>query len=272
MNGPTATQVALVRIALGTYVAAHAVTLVPHARELLSRDGVFPERATLFLTGVALTPPLALALVSILAIVATVFACGWWRAPAAVLLWYGWAALFHANPFVDNPSVPYIGFLLLAYALLPPGDALVPRERRRWRCPTGITVGAWAALSLGYLASAWHKLGSPSWRDGTALEVALELPPYGGDHALAHAVSALPGPVLAAATYAALAVEFLPLVTVWSARGRLVLWLATTAMQIAIGLLFELHELTLGMLLVHAFVFDTAWLGDRRWSRAVRMP
>jgi hypothetical protein len=35
------------------------------------------------------------------------------------LLWYLWACLYTRDPLIGNPSLPFIGWLLLAYLLIP---------------------------------------------------------------------------------------------------------------------------------------------------------
>ena len=98
---------------------------------------------------------------------------------AAVVLWYGWAALFNRNPLISNPGIPYIGLLLLLTTLVP--------AREHWRLPGSragspfhvprfVVVTAWILMAVGYSYSGIVKLASPSWVDGTAITHLLNNP------------------------------------------------------------------------------------------------
>ncbi len=67
-------------------------------------------------------------------------ATGWWDRAAALLVWYVWACLFSRNPLISNPSLPFVGWLLLAHTLLPPARPMARGPRGGdpgggWRFP-----------------------------------------------------------------------------------------------------------------------------------------
>ena len=70
----------------------------------------------------------------------------------------------------------------------------------------------------------------------------------------------LPEPVLRAATYGVLLLELLYAPLSLSRRLRPVLWVSLVSMHVGILWLVDFADLTLGMLLVHAYTFDPAWL------------
>ena len=52
------------------------------------------------------------------------FALGVVRQAAALLLGYGWACLFNRNVLISNPSIAYVGLLLLLTMLVPAREPL----------------------------------------------------------------------------------------------------------------------------------------------------
>jgi hypothetical protein len=274
-------QFAVFRALLGAYLAIHFAHLIPYGRELFSRDGVFP-RAASNLTYRLFPDPLyvwdspgsvTVLLVGLVA-AALLFALGVARRATAVVLWFGWAALFHRNNLISNPSIPYVGLLLLLTLLVPPGEGLTPVRRRparsgapgAWRFPAAVYGTAWIVLAAGYTYSGLVKLGSPSWLDGTALAHVLRNP-LARPNAVREAMLALPAPALAALTWSALAAELaaLPL-SLWRV-GRALAWVSLVGLQLGILSVVSFADLTAGMLLAHLFVLDPDWWPLWRRSR-----
>jgi hypothetical protein len=268
-----AAQFAFFRIALGVYLAIHFAQLIPSGTELFSRDGMLsdtrlnltfgifpnpltrwdsPECVTTFLIG--------------LIILSLAFTAGAFRRSAAVLIWFGWACLFNRNNLIVNPSIPYIGLLLLLSALVPLGEGwILAKERADWQFPSGVYWTAWILLAAGYSYSGWMKLLSPSWIDGSALSHILNnplaRPGWARDTLLQ-----LPDLDRQIATWAALMVELLFLPLSFCLTTRKVAWLAMIGRQIAILGLVNFADLTIAMLLVHLFTFDPRWV----WPTAER--
>ena len=147
---------------------------------------------------------------------------------------------------------------MLACAIIPdeaPLRQALPRAEQAFEVPRALYIGAWLLLGLGYTLSGLHKLGSPSWRDGTALRHVLELP-LARDTTLRAAVLSLPGGAFAALTYGALVAELFALPLFAIRRLRPFAWWGLVGMQLGILCLLDFADLTLGMLLFHAFVFD----------------
>ncbi len=271
-NGWTGGQYSLVRFVFGSYLFVHFVHLAPWAAELFSNQGVLSEgRASpllhLFPNILALWdgPVFVTILVIIAAGLSVLFAAGYRDRLAAVLLWYVWACLHGRMPLISNPGLPYVGWLLLAHAFLPaaPYGSWAARGRvdpgGGWRMPAGIFLVAWILMALGYSYSGYTKLISPSWLDGTAVARVLENP-LARPGFIRDAVLALPDEMLRFATWAGLLAElsFAPLALF--RRLRPWLWGMMLLMHLGLILLIDFTDLSLGMIMLHLFTFDPAWI------------
>jgi hypothetical protein len=275
----TARQFAWFRVIFGGYLAIHFAHLVPWGAELFSRDGVLPA-ADLNPTFGILPNVLALwgsaqfvtVFLLILAGLSVLFCLGIRRRTAALLLWYGWACLFNRNVLISNPSIPYVGLLLLLTALVPVTEPLRPFSREtpndEFYVPGAAYWAAWALMAAGYAFSGAVKLESPSWVDGTALWHVLQNP-LARDSSLRDLVVCMPPWVFMVMTWTALTLEllFLPL-AIWRVT-RPVVWLAMVGMHIGIAALMNFTDLSAGMLMLHLFTIDSGWPALMRtaWSR-----
>jgi predicted DCC family thiol-disulfide oxidoreductase YuxK len=263
-NSWTVGQFRVFRIVLGLYLLQHFVALLPWGAELFSSAGVLPTVALsplghLFPSVFLLSDSPATIWVCLVAGVAlsAMLALGKFDRVCAFLLWYLWACLYARNPLIGNPSLPFIGWLLLAYLL-------IPASRRNddatdWRMPQDVFRAAWILMSLAYLYSGYTKLASLSWVDGSALSRVLANP-LARDTALRTALLTLPPVLLKLATWSALALElgFAPLALF--GRLRPYLWLAMVSMHVGLLSLVNFSDLTWGMLVLHLFTFDPGWI------------
>ena len=253
------------RAALGAWLAIHYAQLAPWSAELFSSQGCLPDAAAsplarLFPNALAWfdAPWFVTAFVALAAAAAAGFAAGWRVRACAVVLWYVGACLVGRHPLTNNPGLPFVGWLLLAHAALPADAA----AEGRW--PPLFRRVLWIVLAVGYSWSGLAKLGSPSWLDGSALERLLATNPLVRPTPLRDALLALPGPLLQAATWGALALEigFAPLALV--RRLRPWLWCAMVGMHLSLLALLDFADLTLGMVMVHLFAWPFAWPAARR--------
>jgi hypothetical protein len=181
-----------------------------------------------------------------------------------VLLWYGWACLFNRNVLISNPSIAYVGLLLLLTTLVPAREPLRviggKNTSDEFYVPAAAYWAAWVLMAAGYTFSGIVKLASPSWVDGTAFWHVVQNP-LARDGWLRDLVLDLPMWTLQLLTWKALALEilFLPLALLrWT---RPLIWLAMVGMQIGILALVSFADLSAGMLMVHLFTFDARWPG-----------
>lgn len=263
---------ALFRVAMGLYLAAHFAMLVPYAGEVFSNAGMLPDpylnpTAAYFpsLLNVVTSPAGVQAVLAALTALALAFAAGLWRRPVAVVLWYGWACLFNRNVLIANPAIPYVGWLLLASALVPLGEGLTPFRARdpEWRMPPALVAGAWILMALGYSISGFHKMTAPSWLDGTAM-LHLLSNPLARDSWLREVLLLAPHWLLKLLSWGVLALEAGFALYCLNGKSRFAAWALMVGMHLGIIAVIDFADLTAGMLLLHAFTFDPRWLA---WLR-----
>jgi predicted DCC family thiol-disulfide oxidoreductase YuxK len=114
-------------------------------------------------------------------------------------------------------------------------------------------------MSLAYTYSGYTKLVSPSWVDGSALSRVLSNP-LARDTFLRTLLLSLPPWFLKIGSWSALGLElsFAPLALFRGLRPWV--WLAMVTLHLGLMLLVNFADLTAGMLILHLFTFDPAWV------------
>ena len=229
---------------------------MPWGTELFSRDGVLPAANlnptyALFpnILSSADSPQLVTAFLAAMIVLAFLFAAGVVRHVAAVLLWYGWACLFNRNVLISNPSIPYVGFLLLLTTLIPAREdlRLLGRQRSDFYVPGGVYWSAWTLMALGYSFSGFVKFQSPSWVDGTAMIHVLNNP-LARDGIFRNIALRLPVGILRFSSWSVLFLEAsFAFFALWR-RMRPLIWLALVVLHLGIVLLVSFADLSVGML------------------------
>jgi len=260
-------QFSLFRIVFGSYLAIHFAMLIPYADELFGANGLIGDPALNLTAGLFPNPldaPLSSSALSWiiggLAALSLAFAAGLLRPFVSLCLWFGWTALFHRNNLIGNPSIPYVGLLLLLCALVPTGEPLALAKRNEsWAMPKWVFRCAWILLAAGYSFSGYTKMFSPSWVDGSAMSFLLENP-LARPGPVRDLMLALPSIFLKYLTWFTLIAElaFLPL-ALWS-KSRPWIWLSMVALHLGIIMVVDFADLSFGMLMIHLFTFDPAWL------------
>jgi len=264
-------QFAFFRIIFGLYLSWHFLTLLPDAVEVFSRAGVLPTVVLNLTYPVFPWNPLghwdSPTFVSFWVILcfglSVAITLGWKRPCCAFLLWFGLACLFNRNNLISNPSIPYVGLLLLLLTIIPDGEPMRLGGRtaeKEWRMPALIPFVAWALMACGYSFSGLDKISSPSWVNGDALRLLLDNP-LAREGALRDIMLNVPAEVLRLLTWGALAAEILFLPMCITLRGRMLAWLSLFGMHIGIMALLSFSDLSLGMIMVHLFTFDQRWFG-----------
>ena len=271
-------QFAWFRIVFGVYLTVHFAQLIPYASELFSSAGALPDPSVNPIYGIlpnALaywnTPEFATAFVAALTVFSILFALGIERHATAVLLWYGWACLFNRNVLISNPSIPYVGLLLVLGLLVPAREPLrfgARESKGHFYMPAAVFWTAWAIMAAGYTFSGIAKLQSPSWIDGSALLHVLQSP-LSRDSVLIDFLLAQPWLVVFT-TWAVLLLEVLFVPLALFNRTRAFAWASMVAMHVAIVALIDFADLSAGMLVLHLFTLDERWVSRGRvWVTGV---
>lgn len=274
-NAWTGGQYSILRAIFGTTLLVRFIQLAFIHAGLLSTGGLLadPTVSPLY----PLFPnilfvwdaPIAVSILIAIGIAASIaLLIGWRDRIAALVLLYLWACLFIRDPLVSNPGLPVIGLLLLVHALLPTRPFLSWDARGRldpdsgWRMPSVIYTAVWVLMALGYSYSGATKLGSPSWIDGSALSYILD-----NSHVrpafLQETLSAAPSSLIRMAAWGVLVVELLFAPLALFRRVRPWLWSILLGMHLGLMSLVEFADLSAGMILLHFFTFDPAWVAPR---------
>ena len=272
-NGWTGARYRWARALLGGYLCVHFAQLAPYAAELFSNRGMLKDArlSPLFWLWpspfwLSDAPIVAQSLVVAGALLGVLLALGVFDRAAAVALWLLWAALHARMPLIANPSIPFIGFLLLVHACLPGAPSLFGRRgsgsEAGFAFDPQLFLVLWIVMALGYSYSGYTKLVSPSWVDGTAIAQVLQNP-LARATPLRVLLLGLPLPLLKLQAWGALGAElsFAPLALVRALRPWI--WLAMVLMHLGLLVLINFADLTTAMLILHVFSFDPAW-----WERA----
>ena len=255
-------QFAIFRILFGLHLAVMFFENVPYSAELFGGSAYSLVKADIrplpnLLTYVG--HPAVFLLV--LALLSCFFAAGIFRRVASVLIWYGLYCLFHQNVHIDNISLSYTGWLLLACTLVPTGEPLCVGRRYQfqWRMPQLLLVSAWLILAVSYAVAGATKLNGALWMDGRLLAYLLESA-MARDWWFDRLLLRLPASFLKLLTWSVVACElsFLPLCLF--NRTRFYAWVLLTIMNIGIMLTMDFAQLNIAILLFHLFVFDSRWI------------
>lgn len=260
-------QFAIFRFLFGSYLTWHFIALLPYGTELFSNEGVMKDPSLNPTFGIFPNPlylwdsPRAIMCFLIIATIGSItFSLGILRRTSAIVLWFLISAFFHRNNLTSNPSLPYLGLILALSVFIPPGEKFsLAKKNPHWQMPTLVIPVATFLLAIGYTFSGWTKLSSPSWVDGSAIRRVLEnplaRPGFFRDFLLN-----IPEGLLSTATWAALLAELLYLPLALHRKLRPLIWLALIMMHLALILLIDFADLSLGMLMIHLFTFDPKWL------------
>lgn len=275
-NGWTGGQYSCFRAIFGIYLCVHFAELVPWGAEMFSNIGVIPEASAspllhLFPNILAVWDSPFFVTVFLLSgtLLSALFAVGYFDRAAALGLWYIWACLLGRNPLISNPSLPYMGLLLLAHSCLPRAPYGSPARHGRpdpgteWRMPQSIFLVVWILMALGYTYSGYTKLVSPSWTAGTAI-VRLLANPLARENFLNRALIGLPQGVLKSITGGTLALELSSAPLALFRGTRPYIWGLMISMHVGLIALIDFAHLSIGMVMLQLFTFDPAWIRPRK--------
>ena len=258
------------RSILGIYLCIHFIPLIPYADEVWGTHGLLPNAQANLTYGVLpdvlsqVSDAQIQIIVASMAALSLVLASGYFRSLVAILLWMGWVLLFNRNNFISNPSMAFVGWLLLVCAAVPEGERkwFDKKTALGWQFPQLLFIASWILMACAYTISGWDKLKSPSWCEGIAMHHLL-VNPLARPSALRDMLLQAPSWLIAAMTYSVLFVEmaFLPLSIFRFTRKWI--WLAMVLLHLGILVFVDFADLTAGMLLIHVFTLDLSWF---KWT------
>lgn len=244
------------RFIFGLYLTWHFISLIPYADELFGNQMPFDPKLgpTYHIFPNLLNVMDARLFIIALSVISISFTFGYYHQFCSALLWYGWAALLNRNVLIYNPGIPFVGWLLLAMTLI--------RNNENTKLSKAIFWFAWLLMGLGYTISGIHKLGCPSWLDGSALKHVLNSP-LARDNFLRDWLVSSPEIVLKIATWLSLFMEisFLPFGMFYYMRP--IYWFAYVGFHIGILALINFSDLTIGVTMIHIFTFDSNWIPNK---------
>jgi hypothetical protein len=263
-------QFSFFRIYLGLYLLFISIQSFPSSVDIWSNEGIVPK-ANLNLTygffpdiiNYLDSPIQVKIFLVIFSILALVFTLGIHRKVAAFLLWYDWACLLNRNNLTINPSIHYIGWLLLACTIIPTGESLsLSKQRIEWQMPPLILAGAWILFVAGYFISGIDKFHSPSWMNGTAFKKIMNCPL--GYNWNSNIIKNIPGNIFYILNWLALAIEVVCLPLALFRSTRKWSWCCLTLLQLMILFTINISPIVFGMLPIHFFTFNHAWFRKKK--------
>jgi len=270
----------LIRVLLGCYLVIHFIHLLPYSAEIFSAQGLLPSELSPLL-GIIPNPldefdsPVIVQILMIIGALGGVsIMLGYFDRVSSlvVVILLGW--LFARNPLIANPSMPVVGWMLVAHAMLPSGAYGTyhakgqPERWVKWHYPKEIWFAAWFMLAVAYTYSGYTKLLSPSWVDGTAINLVLNNP-IARDHFLNDILLSLPPIFLKLITWSVLYIELFFVVFCYWGFTRKWAWFLMLMIQFGFLTFLNFADLTFPMLLIHALTFDKRWLDKYRTKNAI---
>ncbi len=210
---------------------------------------------------------------------------GLYSRASAVMTLFLWLSLYVSNPFVGSGGDAVLRMVLFYLCFTNAGQRWsVDSRLRSKRGGVKPLMPDWFSATLHnlaliliihqvvmvYVASAFWKLQSAVWRDGTAVYYPLQTDAYSPWNDLLHPVYAS-APIIAGATYTAIVVQlFFPVLLLYR-PSRMVALVMITGMHLGIGIFMGILYFSLVMIAVDMIlVSDRSWIQGLDWVRAAR--
>lgn len=262
----------LFRIGLGFYLCIHFAHLLPWAMEVFGNGGLVSASVHSPLMGIFPNPLAILdndwgvhSLLLVGSFSGLLIAVGKWDRVAAIVSALILAWLYQRNPLIANPSLPLVGWMLLAHCFVKQtgiGSIAKTDIDYSWRLPNHIWLAAWVVLAVAYTYSGYTKLLSPSWVDGSAISIVLENP-LARDHFLRTLLLSFDPWVMQWLTWGITAIELIFVVLVLYKPLRIFAWTFMLLVQLGFLVFLNFADLTFPMLLIHLLTFDPAWIKSK---------
>ena len=254
----------LVRTLFGMWLIQHFIFLIPHGSELFSSEGMKVAGGALYLKDslAPLRSPAGITAVLILATASSImFTIRIKRALNSFFLFLCWIFLFHQDLLSYNPGVPYIGWMLIALALVPSTEERFFWENKHpdFSFPPVLFWGLWIIVATGYSASGIHKfLYSPLWREGRAFIYILDYPAARSEF-IKEAYYSIPLLFQKIICWAVILIESLFFLSIINTGFRKWMWILNTSMHLGILITLKFGGLSVIMIIIHMFMIEDSW-------------
>lgn len=240
------------------YFIYYALRMIPYSSEIYGSGGIVPESMLnwtygvfpniLYLFNGSLAP---LLLHGVIIVIASMFALGYAPRIAALVLWYAQTALFNRNVLTDDPSMAYVGLLLIMVALIPnQPKAFSWKEGNSVVIPYFVFMVPLTIFCVTFTVSGFDKFMSTSWWNGSAFAQMLTLQ-IARDNFLVHTLLKLPM-LTTTLSYMALIVQTSAFLFFVLGKYRIALY-ANFLSFCLVFFLFDLNQVVYGMLLFFLF-------------------
>lgn len=259
-------QFALWRLVFGFYLTFYAVWLWPYATKIYSNEGMFPEPylqmyfpSPLYFSA---DPMMVHALMVLHVLGALSIWIGVYRHVGAILYLFSAASFLQWNGFTEDPALSFVHLAVALTLLLPATEPLQLRpskSKEAWQMPYFVYLTALIALGVGYSISGIDKLRAVGWQIGDAMYYLYHL-------AIAYDVwwmdvlRSQPMWLIKIQTYVAVGAMLTALPLLLWRRTRIFSWAVLTGMFLFTLVAFNLWQVSIGMLLFHAFLIEPSWL------------
>lgn len=244
------------RALFGVYFVYYAIHMFPYLQEVYGREGLVSNIAYNWTFG--LFPNIVLLLDNynfiigihvVLIITALTLAVGFFPRVSAFIIWYLQTSLFNTNNLTDDPSMAFVGLLLLALALVPEQKTMY-RKGQEIRIPFFVFYVPVFVFCVTFTISALDKIASFSWLHGTAFMQMLHLG-IARDNLLVSGLIAHPS-FAEGLSYIAILTQLvcLPLFLLGKYRWALMINFLSFSFMF---LLFDLNQVIYGMLFFYSF-------------------
>ncbi len=210
---------------------------------------------------------------------------GLYTRASTIMTLFLWLSLYVSNSFVGTGGDAVLRMVLFYLCFTDSGQQLSLDARLRIRRGrVNPLMPGWFTATLHnlaviliihqvvmvYVGSAFWKVQSTVWRDGTAVYYPLQTDAYSPWHDLLHPVLAF-APVISGATYMAIVVQlFFPVLLLYR-PSRMVALVLITGMHLGIGILMGIMYFSLVMIAVDMIlVSDRSWIRGLEWLRQRR--
>ena len=230
---------ALFRIALGVFLLAYFLPLLPRVPLLFSSEGVY---LPVLIPDFAPPPAVAWAVYGAFLLLLALFTVGVRTAVVAPLVLGGFLYHYLLNLAASDTAYDRLTGIFLAVACLAPLDGAWAAAGGRRR-PVTVFAARLLTLQLAFLytGSGLWKLWNPQWHSGGILELTL-LGPWGSDWGRAVATAGLPAPAWDFMAWGVIGFEILAGPLLFVPRARVVVLVLALGFHLAVWVFLQIPE------------------------------